>query len=219
MIVFKHCLFHGILYACVHLADLFNECELDLHNCEQECIDLPTQFVCSCYNGYALQRNGVHCFPYCSEVFTSEVGSFNTPSWPDYYPSDFGCEWIVDLSATLENTSYIIVFRVDASAYGMEEDCNEEYIEFFDGLSVNASSLGRFCGNDPPSPVGTTGLQARIVFHASEDHADNLRGVRVTYSVALLGKSSTTLSVAECLRTVQRYIPTLIPFLLYRRDI
>ena len=80
------------------------------------------------------------------------------------------------------------MFRVDTSAYGMEEDCDEEYIEFFDGLLANASSLGRFCGSDPPAPVGTTGLRARVVFHASEDHPNNLRGVRVTYSLALLGR-------------------------------
>lgn len=169
-------------------AELNDECALDLHNCEQECIDLPDSFVCSCYDGYALKRNGVHCFPYCSEVLTSEVGDFNTPSWPDSYPQSFHCEWIVDLSDTEEILNYTIVFTVDTSAYGMEANCEEEYIEFFDGLSVDSSSLGRFCGENPPSPIGTTGLQARVVFRASDEHPDDLRGVRVTYTIALPGK-------------------------------
>ena len=174
--------------ASLELADETDECELGLHHCEQECINLPIDYVCSCYDGYALQRNGVHCFPYCHADFTAEVGEFNTPSWPDNYPQSFHCEWNIDLTATLENTSYIIVFRVDSSAYGMESNCSEEYIQFFDGLGVNATSLGRFCGTTPPRPIVTTGLQARVVFLASDEHPDHLRGVRVTYSIGLLGE-------------------------------
>ena len=168
--------------------DLHNECELDLHNCEQECIDLPYQFVCSCFYGYALRRNGVSCFPYCTETFTTEVGEFNTPSWPDSYPENFECEWSINLTASLEGTAYFIVFRVDSSAYGMESDCMEEYIEFYDGLNFNSTSLGRYCGSNPPPPIAATGVQARVVFRASQIHPQNLRGVRVTYSVALMGE-------------------------------
>ena len=164
-----------------------------MHNCEQECIDLPTSFVCSCYDGYAITRNGVHCFPYCSADFTAEVGEFNTPSWPESYPQSFECGWNLNLTETLGNFSYFIVFRVDSSAYGMESNCSEEYLEFFDGLSVNATSLGRYCGTTPPQPVATTGLEARVVFSASDEHPDNLRGVRVTYSVALHGERVETL--------------------------
>lgn len=167
-------------------ADLIDECALDLHNCEQVCIDLASSYVCSCYDGYALLRGGSFCFPYCTEHFTSEVGDFNTPSWPDYYPESFGCEWTIDPSQTLQNLSYILVFTVDRSAYGIS--CDQEYIEFFDGLSFNASSLGRFCGQNPPMTIHTTGMQARVVFQASDEHPDHLRGVRVTYTIALLGK-------------------------------
>lgn len=168
--------------------ELLDECTLDLHNCEQVCIDLASSYVCSCFDGYALLRGGSFCFPYCNEHFTSEVGSFNTPSWPDYYPESFGCDWTIDLSDTLQNSSYFLAFTVDRSAYGMEGNCHEEYIEFFDGLSFNASSLGRFCGQNPPGTISTTGLQARVVFHASDEHPDHLRGVRVTYTIALKGK-------------------------------
>lgn len=176
-------------FPCICSAELHDECALGLHNCEQECIDLPTSYVCSCYAGYALLRSGAQCSPYCIEYFMSEVGAFNTPSWPEYYPQTFDCEWTIDLSETLQNSSYILAFTVDRSAYGMEENCDEEYIEFFDGLSFNASSLGKFCGQiPPPMPIITTGLQARVVFHASDEHPDHLRGVRVTYTIALLGK-------------------------------
>ena len=95
----------------------------------------------------------------------------------------------------------------------MEEDCDEEYIEFFDGLSFNATnSLGRFCGSDPPSPIGTTGVQARVVFHSSEEHPESLSGVRVTYSLGLLGKYwlNTCTWYIECLQTIQGAILVLV---------
>lgn len=94
----------------------------------------------------------------------------------------------MNLTASLEGTSYFLVFIVDSSAYGMSGDCTEEYIEFFDGLSVNSTSLGRYCGRNPPPPIAATGVQVRVVFRASEEHPQNLRGVRVTYSIALLGE-------------------------------
>ena len=81
------------------------------------------------------------------------------------------------------------MLRVDSSAYGMESNCSEEYIQFFDGLSYN-TSLGKFCGTIPPRPIAMSGLEARVVFVASDEHPDHLRGVRITYSVALLGEDN-----------------------------
>ena len=172
----------------INVSDLYDECELDLHYCEQECINLPNNYVCSCNDGYALQRNGIHCFPYCHAYFITEVGEFNTPSWPDYYPQSFWCKWTVNLTETLAGTDYFIVFRIDTSAYGMESNCSEEYIQFFDGLSNNATSLGKFCGTTPPAPIATSGLGANVVFVASDEHPDHLRGVRITYSISLRGE-------------------------------
>ena len=117
------------------------------------------------------------------------MGEFNTPSWPDNYPQSFFCEWNIDLTETLEGTDYFLVLRVDSSAYGMESNCSEEYIQFFDGLSYN-TSLGKFCGTIPPRPIAMSGLEARVVFVASDEHPDHLRGVRITYSVALLGEDN-----------------------------
>ena len=116
------------------------------------------------------------------------MGQFHTPSWPDNYPQSFHCRWRVNLTESLAGTNYFIVFKIDTSAYGMESNCSEEYIEFYDGLSGNVTSLGRFCGTTAPLPIVATGLEAKVVFVASDEHPDHLRGVRVTYSIALQGK-------------------------------
>ena len=123
------------------------------------------------------------------------MGQFHTPSWPDNYPQSFHCRWRVNLTESLAGTNYFIVFKIDTSAYGMESNCSEEYIEFYDGLSGNVTSLGRFCGTTAPLPIAATGLEAKVVFVASDEHPDHLRGVRVTYSIALQGKEC---RVKEC---------------------
>lgn len=174
------------------LTGTYDECDLEIDNCEQECIDTASSFVCSCYDGYTLRRNGVLCIPYCSETFTSPSGSFQTPSWPDYYPEDFDCNWIIDLSNTSVTADSPIAFTVDTTAYGMSSDCDNEYIEFFDGIFANSSSLGKFCGSNPPPGILTSGFQAKVVFHAHDSHPDGLPGVRVTYNIDGMSHSTVT---------------------------
>ena len=176
--------------------EMYNECLLEIDNCEQECIDTASSYVCSCYDGYTLRRNGASCIPYCSETFTSQNGSFQTPSWPEYYPEDFDCKWIIDLSDTSVNATSVIVFIVNTTAYGMLSNCSIEYIEFFDGISANSSSLGRYCGRNPPPALLTSGLQATVVFHAHTEHPNDLQGVRVTYNTT--GTSYTNCYISEC---------------------
>ena len=168
--------------------DRYDECALELDQCEQECIDTATGHVCSCHNGYRLKYDKYSCVPYCKEIFSSESGSFETPSWPDFYPNGLSCEWTIDLLGTVDDVNSTVVFSVDASAYGIAQNCAEEYIEFFDGIQYSSTSLGRFCGHNVPPPIVTTGLQARVVFHGSGQHTAGLQGVRVTYTTIQLGE-------------------------------
>ena len=170
--------------------DLYDECELELDNCEQECIDIATTFVCSCYDGYAIRRNGVSCFPFCQNTFTTISESFHTPSWPEYYPqNNFNCDWTIDLSGSSEvlSENALIVFTINSTAFGISSNCSAEYIEFLDGIRSNSSSLGRYCGRNAPPGIATTGLQARVIFHAHTEHDSRLQGIGVTYAI---GQSS-----------------------------
>ena len=172
--------------------DQHDECTLELHQCEQECIDTATGYVCSCHNGYRLWFNEYLCLPYCNAIFSSESGSFQTPSWPNFYPNGLSCEWTIDLLGTVDDINSTVVFSVDASAYGIAQNCAEEYIEFFDGILANSPSLGRFCGHNVPPPIVTTGLQAQVVFHGSAQHTAGLQGVRVTYTTIQPGELQMT---------------------------
>ena len=179
--------------------DLVDECELGLDNCEHECIDIATSFVCSCYDGYALNTDGATCFPFCNERFTTVNGSFHTPSWPEYYPqNNFNCDWTIDLSGSSEvlSENALIVFTINSTAFGISSNCSVEYIEFFDGIYSNSSSLGRYCGHNAPPVIAVPGLQARVTFHARTDHDSGLQGVGVSYATEQSSKFHNNVDLA-----------------------
>ena len=170
--------------------DQYDECALELDQCEQECIDTATGHVCSCHNGYHLDYDAYSCLPYCKEMFSSENGSFQTPGWPEYYPSkNFRCQWLIDV----ENDSYAIQLITDDSAYGIRggDPCRTDYLAFYDGPTSAAPSLGRHCSLNPPPPKVSTSHQAMVVFQASSRaHPPNRVGARVSYEAIRLGMSA-----------------------------
>ena len=123
------------------------------------------------------------CFPICAETFTTVNGSFHTPSWPEYYPQNFNCDWTIDLSGSSDvlNKNALIVFTINSTAFSISSNCSVDYIEFFDGIHSNSSSLGRYGGRNAPPVIATTGLQVRVIFHAHTEHESGLQGVGVTY--------------------------------------
>ena len=140
-------------------------------------------YSCGCRDGYALDDNGKTCSVSCGGRLLDSSGSFQTPDWPTHYPqANFICEWTFNMSA---NSS--IQFTVDTSAYGINgrHPCQNDHLEFFDGLESDSQSLGRFCKFDVPPPITTSTGAARVVFEGREDpnRPPSRKGVRVIYNV------------------------------------
>lgn len=127
------------------------------------------------------------CVPSCGGSFSALSGSFQSPGWPVYYPElDFRCEWVIDLG----DNDYIIRLVTDDSEYGIlgRGSCPTDYLAFYDGLTTDATSLGRFCFvNAPPDRV-TSSDQALVVFQASSNpHPSSRKGARISYEAVRLG--------------------------------
>ena len=164
-----------------------DECIEGTHNCQQVCNNSPGTYSCSCNDGFSLDEDSISCSPSCGGVLTSPSGSFNTPGWPDYYPSvNFKCEWII----MLEDNNSLISLDTDDSAYGIlgRNPCSTDYLEFYDGPNNRATSLGKFCFVTAPADILTSANQAMVVFQASSNsHPTSRVGVRVTYEAFRLG--------------------------------
>ena len=53
-------------------------------------------------------------------------------------------------------------------------NCSSDYVEVFDGMGDHSRSLGRFCGNEIPSPVSTT--EKGFLHHMYVKFISNSRG-------------------------------------------
>ena len=167
-----------------------DECEQEVHDCDHACINTVGSFSCSCRDGFSLDADMKSCVPSCDTKLSTLSGSFQTPGWPEYYPSvDFQCQWIIDVG----NDSYVIQLITDDSAYGIlgRDPCPTDYLAFYDGPTSAAPSLGRHCSLNPPPPKVSTSHQAIVVFQASSRaHPPNRVGARVSYEAIRLGMSA-----------------------------
>ena len=159
-----------------------DECSTNIHGCQQVCVNTEGSYSCECRDGYALDDNGMTCSISCGGSLLDSSGSFQTPDWPDRYPqADFICEWTIDMS-----TNSSIQFTVDSSAYGINgrHPCQNDHLEFFNGLESDSRSLGRFCKLEVPPPITTSTGAARIVFEGRvhQNRPASRKGVRVVYT-------------------------------------
>ena len=156
-----------------------NECLTGNGGCEHICTNTAGSFSCSCNNGFTLAGDGKSCL--CGGTLTTDSGSFQTPNWPQTYPVNIECEWVIELSGD----SDVIQFTFDPSEYGLTDNpptpCERDWVEFFDGVGDSAPSLGRFCHKILPPPVTTTSNKARVHFVAGPIHGPRHHGFRVTY--------------------------------------
>ena len=176
-----------------------DECTAGTHGCQQQCQNTAGSYTCSCGTGYTLDSNGHTCTldspeptsnGLCGGRLTGTSGSFQSPGYPTSYPdSNLQCIWTIEAPSP----SNTIFFTIDNSPFGINgrPPCNNDYIEFFDGISNNANSVAKVCGllgfysNQGGLPtIHTTASSSRIVFSASDANRPLSRvGVRVNYWV------------------------------------
>ena len=176
-----------------------DECEQSSHDCDQICTNTLGSYECSCETDFTLGDDSRTCVPSCTATYTALSGSFQSPGWPAYYPQlDFSCRWTIDL----EEADYGIRFSVDSSVYGIlgAPPCHTDYLQFYDGLTSDAVSLGRFCHLTIPREIVTTTGRALVVFKSSSmTRPLSRKGARITYEAYRLGRhSSIIVSLVYC---------------------
>ena len=165
------------------LSSDIDECSTSGHGCEQICINDAGSYSCECGDGYSLDSNGKTCSISCGGTLSELSGDFQTPGWPDGYPQeDFTCEWAINVAIQGH-----IQLEVNNTAYGINgrPPCQDDHIEFFDGLDIGSRSLGRFCKLSVPEPITTSSGRALVIFEGkrNSNRPPSRKGVRVTYEI------------------------------------
>ncbi|KAI7811572.1 putative inactive serine protease PAMR1-like [Triplophysa rosa] len=75
------------------------------------------------------------------------------------YPTNARCEWTVKVDET-----FTIDLRFMMLSMEFEYSCQYDYVEVRDGDNLNSRIIGRYCGNERPPPIKSTGNSLHILF-------------------------------------------------------
>ena len=133
-------------------------------------------------------------------ILSASSGSFNSPNYPSNYPNSRTCRWIIVVQeghrVQLTFQTFVLETCVIPSV------CTCDHVEIRDGSDGSSPSFGRFCGNNKPSPIHSSGRSLWIEFDS--DLTTNEKGFSATYTtigmiLLLLSQSFEVLiHIADC---------------------
>uniref|UniRef100_A0A4W5LQN2 Inactive serine protease PAMR1 n=1 Tax=Hucho hucho TaxID=62062 RepID=A0A4W5LQN2_9TELE len=108
------------------------------------------------------------------------------------YPTNARCEWTVQV-----DRPFTIDFRFMMLSLEFDHSCRYDYIEVRDGDSINSRVIGRFCGNNRPAPIQSSGNSLHVLFVA--DGYKNFDGFFATFQESSACSSSPCLHDGTCI--------------------
>ncbi|KAK1902614.1 Neuropilin-2, partial [Dissostichus eleginoides] len=102
----------------------------------------------------------------CSRNFTSPTGLIESPGFPDKYPHNLECSFIIIVPPSMDVTLTFLTFDLENDPLpGGEGECKYDWLEVWDGLPGVGPLIGRYCGTRvPPEIQSSTGILS-LAFH------------------------------------------------------
>uniref|UniRef100_A0A3Q2Z7T0 Neuropilin n=1 Tax=Hippocampus comes TaxID=109280 RepID=A0A3Q2Z7T0_HIPCM len=102
----------------------------------------------------------------CSRNFTSPSGLIESPGFPDKYPHNLECSFIIVVPPSMDVSLTFLTFDLENDPLpGAEGDCKYDWLEVWDGLPGVGPLIGRYCGTMvPPEIQSSTGILS-LSFH------------------------------------------------------
>ena len=87
----------------------------------------------------------------CYHKLTGYGGLISTDAYPNKYKANADCYWLIETEANLKIQLRFIDFQ-------LKGDCNQNYLEIYDGESPNFPLIGKYCKHSIPElPFETNG--------------------------------------------------------------
>ncbi|XP_039341949.1 CUB domain-containing protein 2 isoform X3 [Mauremys reevesii] len=95
----------------------------------------------------------------CGGVLTGLSGVITSPHYPENYPNNVECRWII---RAVPNSIIKLVF----ADFQMEnnEGCNFDYVAVYDGPTMGDMHLSHYCGNMKPPDIVSSTHELLVVF-------------------------------------------------------
>ncbi|KAM8930212.1 CUB domain-containing protein 2 [Pelodytes ibericus] len=94
----------------------------------------------------------------CGGILSSLSGVITSPDYPDNYPNNAECRWLIQAAT---NSKVRLVF----TDFQMEnEECNFDYVAIFDGPSQEEHQAHHYCGTTKPPDTISSSNELLVVF-------------------------------------------------------
>ncbi|CAG5130412.1 unnamed protein product [Candidula unifasciata] len=136
-----------------------DECATKEHGCEHNCVNTIGSYYCTCNFTFQLHSDGKRCEPACGGYVEDTYGNITSPSFPDIYPDNSKCIWII--KAPPDHTIYLNFTHFDLEGQGL--GCT------FDNLTITEEShetADVFCGYVLPDLYVSSGNTVTIEFNS-----------------------------------------------------
>ncbi|XP_010894253.3 inactive serine protease PAMR1 [Esox lucius] len=154
---------------------LFENCKT-CHNGTWEAQDdffLRGRFCTDCRQGWA----GGDCRT-CGGVIHRAQGHVTL----DSYPINARCEWRLQVEGGQN-----VELRFSMLDLEPDHNCRYDYVELRDGDHLSSPVIGRFCGNELPPPITTSGSKLHVLFVS--DGYNNFDGFFATFQESSVAKT------------------------------
>ncbi|XP_061835052.1 neuropilin-1a-like isoform X1 [Nerophis lumbriciformis] len=132
--------------------------------------------------GFSVRYEVFKTGPECSRNFTAPTGAIKTPGFPDKYPNNLDCTFMIFAPKMSE-------IMVEFDSFDMEPDttpppgalCRYDWLEIWDGFPAVGPHIGRYCGQMSPGRViSYTGILSMTI---TTDNAITREGFSANYTI------------------------------------
>ncbi|KAF3688997.1 Inactive serine protease PAMR1 [Channa argus] len=163
-------------------------CEYDVIRCKCPLQGTPVGYAVPCCRNAINECDPCIIHPECGGVIHKQQGHLVLES----YPNNAQCEWTIQV-----DRPFTIELRFMMLSLEFHHSCRYDYVEVRDGDSINSGVIGRFCGNNIPAPIQSSGNNLHILFVS--DGYKNFDGFFATFQENSACSSSPCLHDGTCI--------------------
>ncbi|NWV01884.1 PAMR1 protease, partial [Upupa epops] len=108
------------------------------------------------------------------------------------YPLNARCEWTIHVQA-----GFNIELRFSMLSLEFDYTCQYDYVEVRDGDNLDSQIIKKFCGNERPAPIRSTGSSLHVLFQS--DGSKNFDGFHAVFEEITACSSSPCLHDGTCI--------------------
>lgn len=118
----------------------------------------------------------------CGGPVTADVGTLHSQNWPETYPTNVNCDWIV----SLPNPNLVLEIAFEEETFGIAgrmPKCKKDWVKVHQ-LGVNRTvtqTWGPFCDFGTPPTILTNTSTAMVQFHSGAKHGSSRKGFKLYY--------------------------------------